>query len=556
MTGGIIQLVAYGVEDLFLTRDPQITFFKVIYRRHTNFAREEIPLQFIQTPNFGKRASCIISTEADLLNRMALKITLPALQNQVSSNTVTTSNSFEYTGGTSTDNTAIKYAWIRRIGYAMIKSVEIEINGVVIDTHYGEWLHIWSTLTTRNINDSGLNKLIGNVPELTDFTTSKDEYILYVPLQFWFCRTPGLSLPLICLQYSDIKINLELHDLESCLLTSPTHYIKCFGDIVNFAPYEFIYQQGDDGITRYGIFSYYDILNKRLYYTSVDPNNKFIGVPIASTINPMTVDNTTKIAILKTQKSQSYAIHGVSTSFSVLPELAVTTISVHKRSLLTIVLQDCVLLTDYVYIDDDERMKFAHTKHDYLIELLNYTPDVAVKSTNPSLKLNIDQPCKLSVWLCQLDYISNFNDRFNYTDSHVIKRPYDTNHTDPTKIKQYSLTDVGEPIGNSLINEEAIRLNSQIRLSKRLNAYYEYVQPINHSNNSLPKGCGMYSYALMPTDTAPSGTTNMSQIDLIELLIKMNYRVNINQSAKFRSYSLVYNIWRVDNGLSSPIFVR
>lgn len=555
MTGGIVQLVAYGREDLFLTRDPQITFFKVIYRRHTNFAREEIPQYFIHDPDFGKRTSCIVSPEGDLINHMALKITLPAIPKFNSSKTVTNLNTAVDSLGTSisSDNTATKFAWIRRIGYAMIKYIEIEINGTVIDRHYGEWLHIWSILTTRNIDDDGLNKLIGNVPELIEFTDSKDEYILYIPLQFWFCRASGLSLPLVSMQYSDIKLNLELQTIDNCLVASPTHYIKCAGDLVNFAPYEYLAQKGLDGIDRYGIFSHFDVVNKRLYYTSINPD-KLTGIPYDGDVTLL--DDASKLSILSTPRSEKYAITGVSTGFSIKPDLAVKSVTTHKRSLKNLLLKECVLLTDYVYLDDDERMKFAQTKHDYLIEQLYYTPDIAIEGTNPKVKLDIDQPCKLTVWLTQLDYISNFNDRFNYTDSHVLKRPYDVGYTDPTKIKTYGNVPVGAEVGNSLIDEEAIRLNSQIRLSKRPNEYYEYVQPTQHALNHLPKGCGMYSYSIVPTDPAPSGTTNMSQIELIELNLKMNYRVNINQKAKFRSYSLAYNVWRVDNGLSAPIFIR
>ena len=130
MTGGIVQLVAYGKEDLFLTRDPQITFFKVIYRRHTNFAREEIPQFFIHDPNFGKRTSCIISPEGDLINRMALKITLPEIpkfNSLKTSSDLNTTVDMISTGGGSNDSMATKFAWIRRIGYAMIKYIEIEI---------------------------------------------------------------------------------------------------------------------------------------------------------------------------------------------------------------------------------------------------------------------------------------------------------------------------------------------------------------------------------------------------------------------------------------------
>jgi hypothetical protein len=600
MSGGIIQLVAYGKEDLFLTRDPQITFFKIIYRRHTNFAREDIPQSFIADPDFGKRSTCIPSVEGDLISRMALRIILPAVPKLPSNNvvsdgaitSVTTSTStntptsisttsITSTSTTSTtnlsvldsdttftssvnilsdtaqsqENTATKFAWIRRIGQAMIKYIEIEINGEVIDRHYGEWLYIWSILTTRNINDDGLKKLIGDVPELTEFTESKDSYTLYVPLQFWFCRNSGLSLPLISLQYSRLKINMELFDLDKCIIVSPTNYIKCVADIVNFLPYEYLIQKGADNIERYGIFSRFDIINKRLYYTAISPD-KFIGVPYDG--DTSVLDNTTKSALLNTPKSDRYVIKGVFSDFTIKPDLGVRSVTTHKRSFKNIKLKDCVLLIDYVYLDDDERMIFAQTKHDYLIEQLYFTPNIAIEGTNPKAKLDIDQPCKLTVWLAQLDYISDFNDRFNYTDSHIRKRVYNVDfiNNDPTKTKIYSEVEVGDEVGNSLIDEEVIRLNSQIRLSKRENEYFEYIQPFQHANNRLPKGCEMYSYAILPTDAPPSGTTNMSQIELIELVLKMNYRVNITQKAKFRSYSLCYNVWRVENGLSATVFVR
>lgn len=564
MTGGIVQLVAYGKEDLFLTRDPQITFFKVIYRRHTNFAREEIEQQFTNEPDFGKRNTCIISLEGDLIDGMALKITLPAIQSISSSNVVMNSNSTTYTASgissngadsnvSSRDNIATQIAWVRRIGYAMIKYIEVEINGEVIDRHYGEWLHIWSMLTTNNINDDGLNKLIGNVPELTDFTNSKEEYTLYVPLQFWFCRYSGLALPLLCLQYSDVKINLELYELDKCYITSPTHYVKCVADVVNFKPYEYLIQKGPDGIERYGIFSRYDIINQRLYYTTVN-SDRFIGVPYDG--DPSTLDIATKNSILNTPKSERYVITGISTNFTVKPDLGVKSVTTHGRSYKNIRLKNCVLMVTYVYIEDDERMKFARSKQDYLIEQLYYTPNIPIEGTSPKAKLDIDQPCKLTVWLTQLDYISDFNDRFNYTDSHILKRAYDINQSDPNKVRIYKDVPIGGEVGNSLIDEEAIRLNSQMRLSKRVNEYFEYIQPVQHTKNCLPKGCAMYSYSIFPTDPAPSGTTNMSQIELVELVLKMNYRVNVTQKAKLRSYSLCYNIWRVDNGLSALIFVR
>lgn len=561
MTGGILQLVAYGTEDLFITRDPQITFFKLVYRRHTNFSHEDVPQYFIHEPDFGKRSTCVISKDGgDLLDRMCLKITLPEIQklstmismtSEASDDNNSTSSNANFIGSSSTKPTL--FAWIRKIGFAMIKFIEIEINGKVVDRHYGEWMYLWSQLTTHNINDQGLDKLIGDVPELTEFTETKNEYVLYIPIYFWFCRSSGLALPLVSLQYSDVKVNVEFHDLDNCYYTSPTHYIKCNVDIVNFKPFEYISQRGSDGVDRYGIYSYYDTINRRLYYTSID-TDRLTGVPYDDDTTSLT--DTTRRTILATPRADKYAIKGVSSDFSVKPDLGVKSISVHRRSLKNVKIKECYILANFVYLDDDERSRFAQNKHDYLIEQLYFTPNTPIEGTNPKIKLDIDQPCKLMVWIAQLDYIQNFNDRFNYTDSHIYKKSYDVGHNDPSKFKLFESPKINETVGSSLINDAVINLNSQTRITKRSASYYEQIQAFQHSTNTLPKGACMYSYSLFPFETYPSGTTNMSQIELIEIILKMNYRVNVNQKAKFRAYALCYNVWRVDNGLSSPVFIR
>jgi hypothetical protein len=536
MTGGIVQLVAKGKEDLFLTNEPQITFFKVLYRRHTNFAREEICKYFINEPDFGKRSTCVLDANGDLIDNIALRIVLPTI------------NKLSRRGGTDT-----KFAWVRRIGHSIIKSIEIEINGRVIDRHYGEWLHIWNVLTTRNIDDNGFDKLIGNVPELTEFTYTKDEYVLYIPLYFWFCRASGLALPVMNLQYCDIKINLELFELEKCYIISPTHYIKCYANIINFEPYEYLTQIAPDGIQRHGIFSHFDIIEKRLYYTPIT-KDKFIGVPYTEDDN--NINDVIITTILNAPFASKYMIKGDTSNFTTIPYILAQSITTQYKSLRNISLKECVLLVDYVYLDDDERLKFARTRQDYLIEQLYFTPNVGIQGTNQKIKLAIDNSCKMIIWLAQFNYIYDSNDRLNYTDSHVRKLKCDNNYTDDKKLKMYKNVKIGDEIGSSLIEEDNIRLNSQERLTKRDNIYFEKIQALQHSNNILPKGVSMYSFALFPLDVSPSGTTNMSQIELIELNLRLNYKVGIERPVKVRAYALCYNIWRVDNGLSAVVFVR
>ena len=169
MGGGLMQLVAYGAQDIYLTGNPQITFFKVVYRRHTNFAMECIEQSFNGTVGANTRVSCVVSRNGDLVHRMWIEASI---------------------SGNASDIDA---------GHAMIKSAEVEIGGQRVDKQYGTWMTMWSELSLPFGQRSGYDKLIGR----------ESESSVRVPLQFWFCRNPGCALPLIALQYHEVRVNIE-----------------------------------------------------------------------------------------------------------------------------------------------------------------------------------------------------------------------------------------------------------------------------------------------------------------------------------------------------------
>ena len=206
MGGGLLQLVAYGAQDVYLTGNPQITFFKVVYRRHTNFSIESIKQTFTGTPEFGLSVPCTIQRSGDLISRMYLETTLPSVN-------------ISY--GVTTGTTYKAFRWLNWIGHVLIKNTELSIGGSKIDKHYGEWLHIWNELTQESGKASGYAEMVGNVPQLTQIYSSNTSatacetgtYKLFIPLQFWFCRNPGLAIPLIALQYHDVVVNIEFRSL-------------------------------------------------------------------------------------------------------------------------------------------------------------------------------------------------------------------------------------------------------------------------------------------------------------------------------------------------------
>jgi hypothetical protein len=167
----------------------------VVYRRHTNFAIEAIEQTFNGSVDFGRKVSATISRNGDLIHKMYLQIDLPVL-----------------TGGTQ--------GWIEYLGHHIIKEVEVEVGGARIDRHYGQWLHIWSELTLSASKEANYKKMVGQVSALTTAATSVPAYTLYVPLKFWFCENAGLALPLIALQYHEVKVNVEFRPASECFITT------------------------------------------------------------------------------------------------------------------------------------------------------------------------------------------------------------------------------------------------------------------------------------------------------------------------------------------------
>lgn len=225
-----MQLVAYGAQDVYLTANPQVTFFKQMYRRHTNFAMESVENVFSSVPNFGKKVTATISRSGDLMGRTYVQVVLP----QVDLNSIP-----------NLDVSGAQFRWINWVGHNIIRNCDIEIGGQRIDKHYGDWLHIWNELTLPAGKQLGYAAMVGNVPEMvnviqqvgedgacdndctggdphmsTETRSCTPEYTLYIPLQFWFCRHTGLALPLIALPFHEVRINVEFNDIRNLIWTN------------------------------------------------------------------------------------------------------------------------------------------------------------------------------------------------------------------------------------------------------------------------------------------------------------------------------------------------
>jgi hypothetical protein len=488
--GGLLQLVAYGAQDVYLTANPQVTFFKQLYRRHSNFAMESIEQTFNGVANFGRRVQCTIARNGDLITRVYLQVTLPEVD------------------GVGDQQF---FSWVPYVGQFLIDYVEVEIGGQRIDKHYGDWLHIWNELTLpvgkklaylNMVNGYGgvrftntidcisceveatielasasacLNPTIanqgddcslqyGSVVGLVASDAAANpanqassgcgclfdvsgiclpETTLYVPLEFWFNRHTGLALPLIALQYHEVKINIEF--------------------------------------------------NEARYLANVSP-----GAPAS-------------------------ILQGVNTSG----------------------LAAASLYVDYIYLDTEERRRFAQTAHEYLIEQLQYTGEESVTSTSNKIQMNFNHPCKEIIWVVQnpsyIDCNSLSNQPWRYTDAQL---------GNPTAVAK-------------------IQLNGQDRFSEREGSYFNFVQPYQHHTATPSTGINVYSFALKPEDLQPSGSCNMSRIDNAVLnltLTPATFQTTVQyldldfaeaetqDSANVRIYATNYNVLRIMSGMGGCAF--
>jgi len=210
--GGLLQLVAQGKQDVFLTGNPQITWFKMVYRRYTNFAIESQQIYFDGDPDFGKRITALVPRRGDLLGPIILEVTLPYV--------------------TMSDGSPGTY--VNSIGHALIEEISLEIGEQEIDKQTGEWMELWTTVAMQPGQQDAFNNMIGRVaglnltpPSIPQGGCAVGGYNygavkLYIPLQFWFTKNPGLYLPLLAMQYHPVRINLKLRDLASLIVQANT----------------------------------------------------------------------------------------------------------------------------------------------------------------------------------------------------------------------------------------------------------------------------------------------------------------------------------------------
>ena len=548
-----MQLVAYGAQDVYLTGNPQITFWKVTYRRHTNFAMESIEQTFNGQADFGRRVQCTVSRNGDLAYRTYLQVTLPEINQPAA--------------------TDVFARWLDNPGEQLISMVEVEIGGQRIDKQYGDWMHIWNQLTLTSEQEEGYNKMIGNTTQLTYLTDpafaeiatacnannapnavcaprkALPETTLYVPLQFWFCRNPGLALPLIALQYHEVKINLELRPLDECLWA-----VKNLG--VNNAKPGNASLKSMDGAY----------------------NNSLVAASLYVDYIFLDTDERRRMA----QNPHEYLIEQ-------LQFTGEESVGSSSNKLKLNFNHPCKELIWFVQPDDNVDYCASFQTGQTLQRALgaqpwNYTDAVDALPNSLMAFSSLNQAGAVDVAGGANSSFINTQGLFQdpgagalgaaaqggasvggavNVGTAVASGAFPASGQDGTAghVPDSGVSDAGAFVlaetakklhcwGMNPVVTAKLQLNGQDRFTEREGSYFDVVQPFQHHTRHPDTGINLYSFALRPEEHQPSGTCNFSRIDNATLqLVLSAAAIGEEKTAKVRVYATNYNVLRIMSGM-------
>ena len=457
MAGGLMQLVAYGAQDVYLTGQPKVTFFQAVYKRHTNFAMENIQQTVNGTPSNSGRVSVTIARNGDLVGNMYVGL-IPNGSNATTSN-----------------NTTFDTCWVAE---RAIAAVELTIGGQRIDKHYQAWFRLYAEVFLGESDKIIYGKMTSQSTAAADLATNKT--YVYLPLLFFFNRNPGLYLPLIALQYHEVRLDFDLTSTFS---------------------------------------SYF------------------------GTSSPV---------------------------FEVW--------------------------ANYVYLDTEERRRFAQKGHEYLIEQVQHTGGDSLSGQQNTVRLSFNHPVKELIWCYQngsQTTTTNLNGMWNFSTGcsnvqvtcntasvlsqgavlpHMLGAPMLTSNIVQTgasnllfnsTVGAYGWMEEGAAVsaaatglGQSAYEVGPMRdfkliLNGQDRFKEQVGKYFNQYQPyVYHSGTPYP-GIYVYSFALQPEEHQPTGTCNFSRIDNAQVFFNLkNSTTNLLQ----KMFAVNYNILRIQSGMGGLAF--
>ena len=487
MPGGKIQLLAYNENNKYISGNPQITFFKSLFKKHTNFALETIEQTLTGNMTLGNIMECKIDKYAgDLLSDIYLEIDVNINDNFYNNISLSMIN----------------------YGHNIIDYIEFEIGGLLIDKHYGKWLQIWNELTDENdmgvngitcydtnkcysnmftktqmMSGIGIHKILDNAyinpnndNNLADSNDDKDYYSmnyrkypggntyyldangnirgkLFIPFKFWFCNKPGLALPLLSILYDDVIVRIKLNESNN------------------------IYDLDTNDDSNFDFDSNLDYATPTIFNEDTNLSNHINQLGIVS--------NDSNIG-------------------------SITDNSKYK------------LWCDYIFLDEEEKNKFLYSNHQYLIEQIQYKEE-SVSTTNGTINNSI----------------------IDLTFNHTVKELIWTFQRN-TPLYYTEFLSLGDHEGSI-----QLLINKNSRFEEQNVLYFTRYQPyMYHSGRggvNYNDSIFVYSFSLYPEKYQPSGICNFSDIQ-VQLELNDIKIVNDDMDINIHIYAINYNILKISGG--------
>ena len=481
MPNGEIQLVAKAAQDVYLTNNPKISFFKSVYKRYTNFSMELIKLEINSTNSSLKEATETeiefkIDRNGDLINNMYFVFTLPDIY--------------------STDT--IKFQWIHRIGEYIIKEVSLHIGNAVIDTLYGQWLHIWNELTLDEEKKDGYNRMIGNISDLynplenngssypasTSILQSIKSRKIIVPIPFYFTYNTALSLPLISLQYEEIKINFKLRPFQEL-------------------------------------------------YTVIDSNSLRIKSP--------TGDSNYNLGKFTTHGSSTQI-----TSLNINPPLEVNYVYLDTNERNKFGTNEIDYLVQTINLNQN-------------LTISPQTSTDTTKTFDKLFDLQLNNPVSHLIWVIQRSDFESSNRFYNYTNwpnktDDPIMNP--SNYDDFVAEDTLNPTNINCLKNKSILKKATLKLNGNNRFNEKDFEAFNYINNYQHMKRIPEDGIYCYSFGVDYdiTKVQPNGSCNMSAFESVQLELKTCPSTSTDYTYKIYVYAVTYNILRIQSGMGGLQF--
>ena len=463
-TGALTQLAAVGSQDQYLSVQGEVTFWKGVYRRHTNFAKETVRMDFNQTPHLGQKCTCTISRTGDLLSKVWLQLTMPPLnettvlrsgsQTPADPLKVTDQPETSFGGSYSTTGHQKLYAgsnqkffnqfegarYCDEVGHAVIRKIELVIGGTVIDTQYGHYMQVFNELT-QTPEKKEIARLIGRSgsdAELQEW--AKTTQHLYVPLNFFFTRHLVQSLPLIALQYHEVKIECEFSKLEEIV--------------------------ADTGL-------------KRVWTTDMNQQQKLAAEAMG--ISNLDVGRYIIDPTVESEEKQKRSIADV-VSY------------INSRSSESKF--NANLLCNLVYLEEEERRTFAGSVHEYLVDLLQFQGEVELTGQQTQYQAYFNHPTSELIWTIVPNACLSAAEPFNY-----------------------SALDAAYNYQGDTLKSAKLQFNGYDRFQEQPASYFRELVPSQYHTSVPTRPIYVYSFALEPEDFRPSGSVNLSRVDNVKLIL-------------------------------------